>query len=54
MMTENEGRVDTTNDEQEESPSEKLETEKPISPPSPGIENPDREELKDETGPNTE
>ncbi|MCU1267292.1 MAG: hypothetical protein JWM21_3610 [Acidobacteria bacterium] len=54
MMTKNERRVDTTNAEQEQSPSEKLETEKPISPPTPGIEDPDSEELKDETSPNTE
>jgi hypothetical protein len=57
MMTENEKRLDTASGSEplnEESPADKLETEAPISSPTPGIENADREELKDETSPNTE
>ena len=55
-MIENESRP--SNDEQkpltEQSPSEKLQTETPISPATPGAENPDSEEIKQEVQPNTE
>jgi hypothetical protein len=58
MAMEKERRVETMDDEQkrlgEQSPSEKLETETPISPPTPGAENSDSEGVKEETSPNTE
>jgi hypothetical protein len=58
MMIENEGQPETLSDSEkplaEQSPSEKLETETPISPATPGIENPDSEEIKQEAHPNTE
>jgi hypothetical protein len=57
-MAENESPNETLNDEQkpvaEESPAEKLDTEKPISPVTPGIESPESKEIKKEVNPNTE
>jgi hypothetical protein len=57
-MAENESRNETLNDERkpaaDESPAEKLDTEKPISPVKPGIESPESKEIKNEVKPNTE
>ena len=57
-MNEHEGQAEAMNDEQkplaEQSPSEKLETETPISPATPGIESPASKEIKNEDKPNTE
>ena len=57
-MNEHEGQAEVLNDEQEplaeQSPSEKLETETPISPATPGIESPDKKEIKNEDNPNAE
>ena len=38
----------------DQSPSEKLETDIPISPATPGVESPESDEVKEETSPNTE
>ena len=57
-MNEHEGQAEVLNDEQnplaEQSPSEKLETETPISPAVPGAESSDSKDIKNETNPNTE
>ena len=57
-MIEHEGQAAAIDDEQksltEQSPSEKLETETPISPATPGVESPANKEVKNEINPNTE
>ena len=57
-MNEHEGQAAATNDEPkplaEQSPTEKLETETPISPAAPGIESSANKEVKNEDNPNTE
>ena len=57
-MNEQEGQAAAMNDEQkpleEQSPSEKLETDTPISPATPGAESPGNKEVKNEDNPNTE
>lgn len=55
-MNEQEGQATAGGGEQErvESPSEKLEGEKPPGSPVPGAENPGSEEVKKEINPNTE
>lgn len=56
-MADNDSHSESLNGQEEareQSPSEKLETEKPISPATPGIESADSNEIKDEVNPNTE
>ena len=55
-MIENEDRPGNDDEKPltEQSPSEKLETETPISPATPGVESPASEEIKQEVKPNTE
>jgi hypothetical protein len=58
MTMENESRVEPMNEEvkplADQSPSEKLENETPISPATPGVESSESDEVKEETSPNTE
>ncbi|HEV2914340.1 MAG TPA: hypothetical protein VGX92_13770 [Pyrinomonadaceae bacterium] len=57
-MSVNEGQGKASDQERrpatEESPSEKLEVEKPTGSLIPGPENPESEEIKEEKSPNTE
>lgn len=58
MMSENEGPGKVVQDEEkinaEKSPAEKLEDEKPTDGLTPGVENPESTEIKEEKSPNTE
>lgn len=58
MMSENEGPGKVVQDEEkieaEKSPTEKIEGEKQTDSLTPGVENPEHTEIKEETGPNTE
>lgn len=57
-MSENEGPGKVVQDEEkinaEKSPTEKIEGEKPTDALTPGVENPESTEIKEEKSPNTE
>lgn len=58
MMSEHEGPGEAVQDEQqinaEKSPTEKLEGEQPTGPLTPGAQNPESTEIKQEKSPNSE
>ena len=54
-MTHSAAEQKSSGDEQQEkSPTEKLEDKKPVASPVPGAQNPESEAVKEEVNPNTE